>query len=145
MTVTGNGYPVPIKFRLPDEGGRLYHLQVKTYRCTQHTARHVDGVGSRWVVLLLQIKAESMEGADMRDLTAMLSSFMDSSGNIDPSKAPPDMAVCQRSNVTDVIRLVLLLSWTAFNQIECCSGPFAAPARLPGAGKVKSSACKITS
>ncbi|CAK0783248.1 hypothetical protein CVIRNUC_006447 [Coccomyxa viridis] len=33
-----------------------------------------------------------MEGADMRDLTAMLSSFMDSSGNIDPSTAPPDMA-----------------------------------------------------
>ena len=46
------------------------------------------------MVSLLQIKAESMEGADMRDLTAMLSSFMDSSGNIDPSKAPPDMAVC---------------------------------------------------
>ena len=27
----------------------------------------------------------------MKDLTSMLSKFMDASGNIDPSKAPPDM------------------------------------------------------
>ncbi len=34
-----------------------------------------------------------MEGVDfdMKDLTPMLSKFMDASGNIDPSKAPPDM------------------------------------------------------
>ena len=66
-----------------------------THRTVQGM-RMVQGP-ARIVVSSQQSKTESMEGANLRDLTAMLSSFMDNSGNIDPSKAPPDMAVCLRS------------------------------------------------
>lgn len=42
-----------------------------------------------------------MEGVDfdMKDLTPMLSNFMDASGKIDPSKAPPDMTASSQHTV----------------------------------------------
>ncbi len=41
----------------------------------------------------LLVESQDMEGVDfdMKDLTPMLSRFMDASGKIDPSRAPPDM------------------------------------------------------
>lgn len=41
-----------------------------------------------------------MEGSDTKDLTELLSSFMDKSGNIDPAKAPPDMTASLHSTLT---------------------------------------------
>jgi len=34
-----------------------------------------------------------MDGSEVKDLTSLLARFKDISGNIDPSKAPPDMTV----------------------------------------------------
>ena len=43
---------------------------------------------------------QNMEGPgyDLNDLTPMLSRFMDASGNIDPSRAPPDMTASSQGS-----------------------------------------------
>ena len=72
--------------------------------CVKHTDWHRRLLG----------KVQNMEGLDstLKDLTPLLSKYMDASGNLDPSKAPPDMTVSLHNTAE-----LLLQSHNAYHRV----------------------------